>query len=231
MKGRLWDGCATMAFAAAMILAATPNLSPGAEPAAAWEVAGVWSEACDCNPPCPCWWKKPPTLGHCENTQVYKIEKGHYGKVSLDGLVVAVIWVSPKGKIMDESLDQSVLVALYVDRSTTAVQRAAVEKIWHSAFMAGAKAGKGGMKAVAFSIAQFTPGHIRVAIPGILAYDVKEWKNHSVALNDPYLSGFRQGSSIQYRYADYGMKWNYPGKHAFFARFHAWSSSSQAGGK
>ena len=223
MRGRLLWVLPVFALTAWFLWAAGAKRPLADQPTVAsanWEVAGVWSEACDCDPPCPCWKKKPPTLDHCENTMVFKIERGHYGKVALDGLVVAVVWVSPKGVIMDENPDRAVLLALYLDKSTTPAQREAVQKIWHDSFLAGMKGQKGGLKAVTFRTADFRTGYVSVSIPGILAYEIKEWKDSPVKLQDPYLSGFRQGSSLQYRYADFGLKWNYPGKHAMFAAFH-----------
>ena len=66
----------------------------------------------------PCWREKKPTQNHCHNVQVFKIEKGHYGAVSLDNLIVVAVAVSPEGKTMQESARQSVLLALCVDRCT-----------------------------------------------------------------------------------------------------------------
>jgi hypothetical protein len=187
----------------------------------AWEVSGVFSEACECTPPCPCWSGEKPTQNHCHNLQVFKIEKGHYGAVSLDNLIVVSVWVSPEGKTMVESAGQSVLLALYLDRSINAAQRVAVEKIWDQSFNFGAKGKKGGLKAVRFQAAEVGPDRAIVTIPGILTYEVRKGNNQPVKIQDSYIHGLRLASSVHYRYSDYGMTWDYPGKHAAFATFHA----------
>ena len=190
-----------------------------------WEVSGVFSEACECTPPCPCWREKKPTQNHCHNVQVFKIEKGHYGALSLDNLIVVAVAVSPEGKTMQESAGQSVLLALYVDRSTSAAQRAALEKIWEQSFNLGAKGSKGGLKAVRFQAADVGPDRAIVTIPGILTYEIRKGNSQPMNVQVPYIQFLRLASSVHYRYSDYGMTWDYPGKHAAFATFHAQPSS------
>jgi hypothetical protein len=190
----------------------------------AWEVSGTFSEACECTPPCPCWSGKKPTQNHCHNMQVFKIEKGHYGNVPLDNLVVVVVWVSPKGKIMDESAGQSVLLAVYVDRSTSAAQRQAVEKIWHQSLLLGAKGSKGGLKAVRFQTADVTLDRAIVTSPGTFTFEVRKGSNQPMNVQNPYVHDLRLGRSVHYSYSDYGMTWDYPGRHAAFATFHAQSA-------
>lgn len=208
------------------LFVSAPSFSDGASRAQdkpAWEVSGIFSEACECNPPCPCWSGKEPTQHHCHNVQVYKIEKGRYGRVSLDGLVVVVAWVSPEGEIMEQSAGHSVLVALYVDRSTTAAQREAVEEIWRKSLLPPFKAGKGGVKAVNFQEADVRTGRAVVVIPGTLNFNVQKGSGQPMNSPDPQIRSLRVARSVRYRYSDYGMNWNYPGKHAAFARFHAQS--------
>jgi len=188
-----------------------------------WEVSGVFSEACECTPPCPCWAAKKPTQNHCHNVQVFKIEKGHYGAVALDNLVVVSVAVSPEGKTMQESAGQSVVLALYVDRSITAAQREAVEKIWEQSFNLGVKAGKGGLKAVRFEAVEVGPERAIVTIPGILTYEVRKGNNQPMNSGDPDIRDLRLATSVHYRYSDYGVTWDHPGKHAAFATFHAQS--------
>jgi len=191
----------------------------------AWEVSGVFSEACECTPPCPCWSRgKKPTQNHCHNVQVFKIDKGHYGAVSLDGLIVVSVGVSPEGKTMEESAAQFLLAALYVDRSASEAQRNAVGKIWEQSFNLGVKASKGGLKAVRFRAADVGPDRAIVTIPGTLTYEIRKGNNQPVKIQDPYIHDLRLASSVHYWYSDYGVTWDYPGRHAAFATFHAQSS-------
>jgi hypothetical protein len=190
----------------------------------AWEVSGLWSEACGCALPCPCWFGKKPTLDHCENIQVFRIEKGHYGQTPLNGLVVVVAWVSAPGKIMDKSAAESRLLAYYLDRSATPAQRRALKKIWDDSIMAGVKSPQGGVKIVSLKDVEIRPGRATVTIPGILSYSVYALKDRPVKIYDPVRSGFEQGLSRIMRYKDYGVEVSYSGRHAFFATFKAKSS-------
>ena len=50
-----------------------------------WHVKGEGMVCCPCKVPCPCRSNAAPTYKHCENTGAIRIQKGHYGKVLLDG--------------------------------------------------------------------------------------------------------------------------------------------------
>lgn len=51
-----------------------------------WEIEGPSYGNCNCDWGCPCQFNKLPTHGNCEAMGSMRIEKGHYGDVSLDGL-------------------------------------------------------------------------------------------------------------------------------------------------
>ena len=51
-----------------------------------WSMEGEWLKSCNCDPGCPCDFNQTPTQGHCEGVVAMRIERGHYGDVSLDGL-------------------------------------------------------------------------------------------------------------------------------------------------
>ena len=55
-----------------------------------WSIEGQWFKNCNCDPGCPCDFNQHPTHDHCEGLAGMKIERGHFGDVSLDGLH----WVS-----------------------------------------------------------------------------------------------------------------------------------------
>lgn len=194
---------------------------------ATWEVSGWFSEACSCDPICPCWLDKgKPTLGYCNSVAVYKIEEGHYGQVRLDDLVVVMALASPEGETFKSGAAKFKLLAYYVDESTTQAQRQAIEEIWRNHIWSGFKASSGGLKAVRVT-ADIKPDYAKVSIPNVLTWEVKEWKVRRVKLPShvhsfPDLHGdLRQGSSVNYRYADYGLTWGYPGKDAVFSTFKA----------
>ncbi len=55
---------------------------------AAWEISGLYFEACNCDSVCPCYSAEAPTYGFCEGSGAWHIQKGQYGEVALDGLNV-----------------------------------------------------------------------------------------------------------------------------------------------
>ena len=80
-----------------------------------WYVEGVEFGNCNCNYSCPCQFEDLPSSGHCRGFEVVRIDKGHFGDVRLDGLVVAVTYAWPgpifEGKgaiqaIIDERADK-----------------------------------------------------------------------------------------------------------------------------
>ena len=61
-----------------------------------WRLEGKWLEYCSCDYGCPCESMADPTQGHCTGAVAFKIDKGHYGDLSLDGLVVAATFYFPR---------------------------------------------------------------------------------------------------------------------------------------
>ena len=53
-----------------------------------WSLEADFLQACNCDYGCPCEFSAPPTRGFCEGTGAWKIIKGSYGAVSLDGLAI-----------------------------------------------------------------------------------------------------------------------------------------------
>ncbi len=58
-----------------------------------WEIQADELVNCNCDYGCPCQFNALPTHDNCEAIASYKIKKGHFGDVKLDGLhVVATFW-------------------------------------------------------------------------------------------------------------------------------------------
>lgn len=51
-----------------------------------WEIEADYLQACNCDYGCPCEFNAPPTRGNCEGVGAWRINRGHFGKVKLDGL-------------------------------------------------------------------------------------------------------------------------------------------------
>lgn len=61
-----------------------------------WYWKGRYLEYCSCDFGCPCEAMAPPTQGHCDGLMAFQIDEGHYGDVSLDGLLVAGTFFFPR---------------------------------------------------------------------------------------------------------------------------------------
>jgi hypothetical protein len=55
-------------------------------PATKWWLEADYLQACNCDYGCPCEFEAPPTEGFCEGLGAWRISKGKFGDVSLDGL-------------------------------------------------------------------------------------------------------------------------------------------------
>ena len=62
-----------------------------------WEILGPKFTVCSCDFGCPCEFNGRPSQGFCEGAEAHLVEKGHFGDVSLDGLVIgaAYRWPGP----------------------------------------------------------------------------------------------------------------------------------------
>lgn len=87
-----------------------------------WQIKGASIGLCNCNYGCPCQFYAPPTYDKCEGVEVYDIEEGHFGDVSLNGLRVGCLAGWPgaihEGRgvgqvIIDERADEAQRDALY----------------------------------------------------------------------------------------------------------------------
>ena len=61
-----------------------------------WSFEADYIQACNCDYGCPCEFSAPPTTGFCDGMGAWKIQKGSYGDVKLDGLGLAFAAHWPK---------------------------------------------------------------------------------------------------------------------------------------
>src|ERR1043166_7238117 len=112
----------TLAGAARFVSAAETKKTP-------WKIKGQLEEACSCDAACPCWFASKPSKMTCSGGQVLFIEKGTYGKTSLDGLAVGSFGQSPDGQTMMCSFGNWNFSTLYIDEKASPDQRKALEDI------------------------------------------------------------------------------------------------------
>jgi hypothetical protein len=89
-----------------------------------FEVEGVGLWQCQCTAfACPCQTNGAPTHGTCYSADVAHIKRGHYGKVQLDGLTLAMV-----GNLVDAKPDR-LFATLYLDEKASPKQFGALSKI------------------------------------------------------------------------------------------------------
>ena len=89
-----------------------------------WSLEADFLQACNCDYGCPCEFSAPPTRGSCEGMVAWRINRGTYGHVKLDGLGLgmAVHW---PGAIHQGNGT----AAVFVDERANAAQREALLQI------------------------------------------------------------------------------------------------------
>lgn len=89
-----------------------------------FEIEGVGLFQCQCTAfACPCQHNGAPTHGTCFAADVVHIKRGHYGKVKLDGLNIAMV-----GDLVDAKSDR-LFATLYLDDKASPEQRDALSKM------------------------------------------------------------------------------------------------------
>jgi hypothetical protein len=91
-----------------------------------WYIEGVEFGNCNCAYGCPCQFEAESTYGDCFGFEVVRIEKGHFGKINLDGLKAAMLYSSP-----DENSGEKAELQVIIDEGAGEQQRHALETILH----------------------------------------------------------------------------------------------------
>jgi hypothetical protein len=91
-----------------------------------WYVEGIEFGSCNCIYACPCQFEALPTYGNCRGFEVLRIDRGHFGDVSLGGLNIALLYAWP-GPIFEGKGEMQVIV----DERADPRQRQALTRIVH----------------------------------------------------------------------------------------------------
>ncbi len=89
-----------------------------------WSIRGPEITTCNCDWGCPCQFNALPTHGNCRAAVAFRIDKGHFGEVKLDGLKVVGIFAWPGA--IHEGRGEALAV---IDERATPEQRDALLKI------------------------------------------------------------------------------------------------------
>ncbi len=91
-----------------------------------WYVEGVSFGNCSCDYSCPCQFEARPTQGGCRGIGVFRIDRGHFGAVSLDGLKAVLCYAWP-GPIHEGNGAMQAII----DERADPAQRSALRAILH----------------------------------------------------------------------------------------------------
>jgi hypothetical protein len=197
-----------------------------------WAVTGSWVDTCNCSNPCPCWKSEKPTLKDCRDLFYFHVDKGHYGKVSLDGVDLVAVAMTPPGKSTEEaSKDKDwVFANFYVSKALAPDVDDAMQKLFlqHLTLVTPDQAKKHAWKKVDMK-ASLTGKGAKVSIPKVLELDVEKTDkpfgvDTSVA---PFSSKSVSGEQKRYDFSDDGQTWKLKGRNASLATFD-WSSQKEA---
>jgi Flp pilus assembly protein TadD len=186
-----------------------------------WHLRGEGIVCCPCATPCPCRSNGPPTRGHCENTGVFHIANGHYGKIRLDDLTFAAA-----GCTMGP---QNLPSALYVQAATDEEQIVALEKLYQR-FVP--------IRPMVFSSVQRVELTLHSAnelyeatIPGVLQMKIRRTFLFRTAAQDYFANSIEYARNLLYRMNDTqnGLKWEYSGRQANFRTYELDASDYTSG--
>jgi len=64
-------------------------------PSVDWYIEAVSFGNCNCDWGCPCQFESLPTHGNCRGFEAFRIERGHFGDVRLEGLKAVILYAWP----------------------------------------------------------------------------------------------------------------------------------------
>jgi hypothetical protein len=198
-----------------------------------WSVAGTWLDTCNCASPCPCWKSEKPTLKDCRDLFYFHVDKGHWGKTSLDGVDLVAVAMTPPGKSTDQATADKdwVFANFYVSQKLAPDVTAAMQQLFlqHLSLVPPDAAKKHAWKPVDMK-ASLTAAGARVSIPKILELDVKKTAKPygtDTSAIAPFSSKSVKGEQTRYDFSDDGQSWKLKGANASFATFD-WSAKKEA---
>jgi hypothetical protein len=218
------------ALAATIILFTTPSSAGAAKTAAkdTWAFQGSLSDACQCDVFCPCEFAQKPSYGHCDDTAIIHVDRGHYGDVTLDGMRVVVVSQSPEGERLVDTVGRLNFAHLYVPEQATDAQTHALAMLARQVFgqWVNGKVARispeESVRKVAMEV-DIQPTRHRVRIPNVLDLDIEalvgwDGKNPVKVSNGPAagpgVGDILIAHSNTYRFTDHDIDWNYGGRSA-----------------
>jgi len=225
MKKVIPGSLITLAFT--LFLGSTP-----AQDTRTWSGEGTFTDACQCAVHCACEFNGKPTAGHCDDSSLVEITKGHYGDVILDGKRFIVVAQSPHGERMVDTVGKLNFAHIYVDQSATDVEMQALAGFARKmlgTFVNGADRISENETVERAAISASASGNQRrFSIPDVLELRMElmtggDKKTPIVIANHPFneygLGDPQVGRSTKYTFDDGKNKWSYEGRSASVRTF------------
>jgi hypothetical protein len=194
------------------------------QPVQDFEIEGVGLFQCQCAAfACPCQHNGPPTRGTCYAADVAHITRGHYGKVKLDGLSLAMV-----GDLVDAKAER-LYATLYLDQKASPEQREALRQMMF--YMNDLYVAVPGEQAMPFRKISPVPFEFSesadrtiygVTIPGILEEKAILKRNadgspaSTISAMDDWSNVVHNAENVTFRYHDQGAEksWDESGDYA-----------------
>jgi hypothetical protein len=93
-------------------------------PSVDWSIEAVSFGNCNCDWCCPCQFESRPTEGNCRGFEAFRIERGHFGDVPLEGLKAVILYAWP-GAIFEGNGEMLAVI----DENADARQREALATV------------------------------------------------------------------------------------------------------
>jgi Flp pilus assembly protein TadD len=173
-----------------------------------WHLKGEGFVCCPCKSPCPCRHNARPSQPHCEATGAYRISRGHYGNVPLDGFTFVLVDANMTGSKFPSQL--------FVDQGATDQQLIALERIYQ-AF--------GPLHPFIFPAVVRRPisfksqsGIYEVSIPQRVELKIERHALGWTAALDPFSNLIEYVQNVTYKVWDESnaIRWDYSGRQANF---------------
>jgi len=91
-----------------------------------WSIEAVSFGNCNCDYGCPCQFERRPSYGNCHGFEVGRIERGHFGGITLDGLCYALLYAWPGAVYEGNGTMQAI-----IDEHAAQEQRKALATVLH----------------------------------------------------------------------------------------------------
>lgn len=192
-----------------------------------WHLQGNYFESCNCQSACPCVWLQPPSEGNCKLLVAWHIDTGHFEKINLDGLNIALACYAP-----DHMMNGQWQAALYVDETASDEQYQAITQIFsgqaggHPEILMSLVGEVLGIKKV--KINYVVEGNFRkLDIPDIASLEIESIcgiTGDVSTINNPPLCVVSSHPSVvakskHYRFTDYDKNWSFSDRNGYFSEF------------